>query len=103
MNEVSTTHVTMTIDIDLGGHERHICALDPAYDKLAIHEPAEQQAAQACVPPAMTPAWSCQRPRSSARDRTIKRVMDFGRWPWKKECGHRRGFRPWVPHAGNTW
>ncbi len=44
------------------------------------------------VPPTRTATVSRRKPRSSARDRTIRKVKKKGRRQWKKESGyHRQG------------
>ncbi len=45
------------------------------------------------VPPAKTASVSRRGPRSSVRDRTIKRVRALGRRRWKKESGYHQQAR----------
>ncbi len=65
---------------------------DAAYDTVAVYDAASARGAKALVPPTRTAVVSRRRPRSAARDRTIKRVEEIGRRRWKKESGyHRQG------------
>ena len=52
---------------------------DAAYDSIAFYDAAGARGAQVVVPPTKTARVSRRRPRSSARDRTIRRVKDIGR------------------------
>ena len=52
---------------------------DAAYDTVAFYESAGARAAQVVVPPATPATVSRRGPRSSARDRTIKKVKEIGR------------------------
>lgn len=61
---------------------------DAAYDTLAFYDAAGVRGATVVVPPTRTAKVSRRRPRSSARDRTIKRVKAIGRRRWKKESGY---------------
>ena len=63
---------------------------DGAYDTVAIYEAAAVRGARVVVPPTITPAVSRRRPRSSLRDRAIRRVKQIGRRRWKKESGYHR-------------
>jgi IS5 family transposase len=61
---------------------------DAAYDTLAIYDVAAARDTIIVVPPSKSATRSHQRrSRSSARDRTIMRVKEFGRRQWKKESG----------------
>ncbi|MCP3937116.1 MAG: IS5 family transposase, partial [Actinomycetia bacterium] len=65
---------------------------DAAYDTVAVYDAAHARGAEVIVPPTRTAVVSRRRPRSTARDRTIKRVEDVGRRQWKKESGyHQQG------------
>ena len=66
---------------------------DAAYDTIAVYEAAGARGAQVVVPPKRTAAVSRRRPRSLARDRTVKRVQEIGRRRWKKETGYHRQAR----------
>ena len=66
---------------------------DPAYDTLAFYDAATEHGAQVVVPPAKTARLSQRRPRSRARDRTIRRITKMGRRRWKKEAGYHRQAR----------
>ena len=63
---------------------------DAAYDTIAVYETAGARGAQVVVSPKRTAAVSRRRPRSLARDRTVKRVQEIGRRQWKKETGYHR-------------
>ena len=66
---------------------------DPAYDTLAFYDAATDRGAKVVVPPAKTARLSRRRPRSRARDRTIRRITQIGRRRWKKEAGYHRQAR----------
>ena len=66
---------------------------DAAYDTIAFYEAAGARGATVVVPPTKTARVSRRRPRSSARDRTIRRVKRIGRRPWRKESGYHRQAR----------
>ena len=66
---------------------------DGAYDTIAIYEAAAVHGAKVVIPPTITRAVSRRRPRSSLRDRTIRRVKQLGRRRWKKESGYHRQAR----------
>ncbi len=67
---------------------------DAAYDTIAIYEAAAARGARVVVPPTKTATRSRRRrPRSSARNRTIKKVKRIGRRRWKKESGYHRQAR----------
>ena len=63
---------------------------DAAYDSIAFYDAAGARGAQVVVPPTKTARVSRRRPRSSARDRTIRMVKDIGRRQWKKASGYHR-------------
>ncbi|MFT4541595.1 MAG: hypothetical protein ACI835_004056 [Planctomycetota bacterium] len=65
---------------------------DAAYDTVAIYDAADARGAKVVVPPSRSVSVSRRRPRSTARDRTIKKVERLGRRKWKKVSGyHRQG------------
>ncbi|MFT7679578.1 MAG: IS5 family transposase [Planctomycetota bacterium] len=65
---------------------------DAAYDTVAIYEQPASRGAGVVVPPTRTASVSGGKPRSTERDRTIRRVAQVGRRRWKKESGyHRQG------------
>ena len=67
---------------------------DAAYDTIAIYDAAGARGAKVIVPPTKTATRSRRRrPRSTARDRTIKRVRTIGRRRWKKESVYHRQAR----------
>ena len=66
---------------------------DAAYDTIAFYESAGARDAQVVVPPVTTATVSRRRPRSSARDRTIKKVNAIGRRRWKKTSGYHQQAR----------
>ena len=66
---------------------------DAAYDTVAFYEAASARGATVVVPPTKTAKVSRRRPRSSARDRTIRKVKTIGRRRWKKTSGYHRQAR----------
>ena len=66
---------------------------DAAYDSIAFYDAAGARGAAVVVPPAKTARVSRRKPRSSARDRTIRRVHAVGRRRWKKASGYHRQAR----------
>jgi hypothetical protein len=66
---------------------------DGAYDSIAIYDAAGARGATVVVPPTKTLTVSRRRPRSTARDRTIKKVRAIGRRRWKKASGYHRQAR----------
>jgi len=63
---------------------------DAAYDTIANYDAAAARGAKVIVPPRKTATRS---KRSSARDRTVRRVRKVGRRQWKKESGYHRQAR----------
>ena len=63
---------------------------DAAYDTIAFYDAATARGATVVVPPNKTACVSRRRPRSGARDRTIKRMKKIGRRRWQKEAGYYR-------------
>ena len=57
---------------------------DAVYDTLAFYETANTRGTTVVVPPAKTATLSQRNPRSSARDRTIRKISRIGRRRWKK-------------------
>ena len=66
---------------------------DAAHDTIAFYTAAGARGATVVVPPAKTASVSRRGPRSSVRDRTIKRVRELGRRRWKKESGYHQHAR----------
>ncbi len=66
---------------------------DAAYDSIAFYDSAGACGATVVVPPTTTATVPRRRPRSSARDRTIRKVHAVGRRRWKKESGYHRQAR----------
>ncbi len=66
---------------------------DAAYDTIAFYEAAGARGATVVVPPDKTARVSQRRPRSSARNRTVKVVKAIGRRRWKKASGYHRQAR----------
>jgi len=66
---------------------------DAAYDTIAFYETATARGATVVVPPNKTARVSRRRPRSRARDRTIKKMQTLGRRRWKKETGYHQQAR----------
>ena len=61
-----------------------------AYDTIAVYAAAGARGAQVVVPPKRTAAVSRRRPRSLARNRSVKHVQEIGRRRWKTETGDHR-------------
>ena len=66
---------------------------DAAYDTIAFYDTATARGATVVVPPDKTARVSRRRPRSRARDRTIKKIKTLGRRRWKKETGYHQQAR----------
>ena len=66
---------------------------DAAYDTIAFYDAAAARGTRVVVPPTKTARVSRRRPRSSARDHTIKAVKTIGRRRWKKASGYHRQAR----------
>jgi len=66
---------------------------DAAYDTIAFYDTATARGATVVVPPNRTACVSRRRPRSSARDRTIRKMKKIGRRRWKKETGYHQQAR----------
>ena len=65
---------------------------DAAYDTAAIYDAACGRGAKVVAPPMKAAVVARCRPRTTARDRAIRRVKKVGRRQWKKESGyHRQG------------
>ena len=66
---------------------------DAAYDTRGIYEAAGARGATVVIPPSRTATVSGRRPRSPARDRTIRQVQQAGRRQWKKDSGYHQQAR----------
>ena len=66
---------------------------DAAYDTIAFNKAASARGAAVVVPPVKTASVFRRGPRSSVRDRTIKRVSELGRRRWKQEAGYHQQAR----------
>ena len=66
---------------------------DAAYDTFAFYHTTTARGATVVVPPNKTARVSRRRPRSRARDRTIKKMTKIGRRRWKKETGYHQQAR----------
>ena len=66
---------------------------DAAYDTIAFYNAADARGATIVVPPAKTARVSRRKPRSTARDRAIKKVRAIGRRRRKKASGYYRQAR----------
>ena len=66
---------------------------DAAYDTIAFYDAAGARGATVVVPPAKTARVSRRKPRSSARDRTTRKVHAVGRRRWKQASGYHRQAR----------
>jgi Transposase DDE domain len=86
----ATTAITLIGAVH--GHLARVTA-DTAYDTIAFYDAASSRGAAVVVPPAKTATVSRRRPRSSARDRTIKKVKTIGRRRWKKASGYHQQAR----------
>jgi len=64
-----------------------------AYDTIAFYDAASARHAMVVVPPARTASLSRRGPRSSVRNRTIRRVQVLGRRRWTKASGYHRQAR----------
>ena len=77
-----------TLEADIGR-----VTADAAYDTFAFYHTTTARGATVVVPPNKTARVSRRRPRSSARDRTIKKMKTLGRRRWKKETGYHQQAR----------
>ena len=59
-------------------------------DTIAFYDTAAARSATVVVPPNKTARVSRRRPRSSARDRTIKKMTQIGRCRWKQGLAQRK-------------
>ena len=66
---------------------------DPADDTLGFYDAAGTRGARVVVPPTKAASLSRRGPRSSCRDRTIRRVSVLGRRRWKKASGYHQQAR----------
>ena len=66
---------------------------DAAYDTRGIYEAAGARGATVVIPPTRAATVSGRRPRSPARDRTIRQVQQAGRRQWKKDSGYHQQAR----------
>ena len=66
---------------------------DAASDTVAVYETARARGATVVIPPTRTATVSGRRPRSPARDRTIRQVQQAGRRQWKKDSGYHQQAR----------
>ena len=66
---------------------------DAAYDTVAFYDAAGARGATVVVPPLKTASVSRRGPRSSDRDRTIRKVKQIGRRRWKTVSGYHRQAR----------
>ena len=66
---------------------------DAAYDTVAVYDSAGARGAEVVVPPVKTARTSRRRPRSPARDQTIRHIQRVGRRQWKKESGYHQQAR----------
>ena len=65
---------------------------DASYDNVAVYDAASARGAKVIATQTRAAIVSRRRPRSAARDRTIKRVEEVVRRQWRKESGyHQRG------------
>jgi hypothetical protein len=74
---------------------------DAAYDSIAFYDAAGARGATIVVPPTKTARVSRRKRRSSARDRTIRKVHAVGRRRWKKASGY-HGRPMWRTPSSDT-
>jgi IS5 family transposase len=97
LTEATVDDATTGIDLMEAVHgDLASVTADAAYDTVAFYEAARAQGATVVVPPTKTAKVSRRRPRSGARDRTIKNVEKRGRRRWKTFGDHRQSR---VEHA----
>ena len=94
LTEATVADATTAIDLiaALDGDLASVTA-DAAYDTVAFYDTAGARGANVVVPPPKTASVSRRRPRSGARDRTIRTVKQIGRRRWKKVSGYHRQAR----------
>src|SRR5262245_17401727 len=94
LTEATVDDATMAIELikAVDGRVASITG-DAAYDAIAFCDAAGARGATVVVPPAKTARVSRRQPRSSARDRTIRKVQAVGRRQWKKASGYHRQAR----------
>ena len=66
---------------------------DAAYDTIAFYDAVTARGTRVVVPPIKTARVSRCRPRSSTRDRAMRKVQTIGRRRWKKASGYYRQAR----------
>ena len=69
--------------IDQVGGDVSCLTADAAYDTRGIYEAAGARGATVVIPPTRTATVSERRPRSPARDRTVRQVQQVGRRQWR--------------------
>jgi IS5 family transposase len=94
LTEATVDDATMAIELikAVDGRVASITG-DAAYDAIAFYDAAGARGATVVVPPAKTARIFRRKPRSSARDRTIRKVQAVGRRQWKKASGYHRQAR----------
>ena len=94
LTEATVADATTAIDLieTVDGDLTSVTA-DAAYDTVAFYDTASARGAIVVVPPPKTASVSRRRPRSGARDRTIRKVKQIGRRRWKKVAGYHRQAR----------
>ena len=88
----ATTDDALTGITLIGAVDNNVVSMtaDPAYDTIAFYDSATERGARVVVPPVKTARLSRQRPRSTERDRTIRKITKMGRRGWKKAAGYHR-------------
>ena len=88
----ATTDDALTGITLIGAVDNNVVSVtaDPAYDTIAFYDSATERGARVVVPPVKTARLSRQRPRSTERDRTIRKITKMGRRGWKKAAGYHR-------------
>jgi IS5 family transposase len=79
--------------IDAVGGDVASVTADAAYDTIPFYEAAGARGTTVVVPPHKAATLSRRRPRSTARERVIRKVQEIGRRRWKKESGYHRQVR----------
>ena len=86
----ATTALDLIAEVD--GEVSRLTA-DAAYDTVGIYEAAAARGAHVVVPPSRAATVSGRRPRSVARDRTVRQVKEVGRRQWKRDSGYHQQAR----------
>ena len=88
-----TTRRRPSILIDTVKGDVSCLTADAASDTVGIYAAAGARGATVVIPPTRTAAVAGRRPRSPARDHTIRQVQQVGRRQWTKDSGDRQQAR----------